>query len=256
MINLSNILKLLEQEYCTRISIEPLHEAFEDCEDLKLTPEQPLHSSAFCRKKKLLDQNRSCAANKERSVKIASLGRTFTGCCPFGVREFVQPVLLQGKLAAVCYFTLLSGTAELSVLREKGKFLAEFIRMAILNHCANHSGQDPRKNSSEYYKRKCLYFLDLHYMENIAEADLAEHLGLNCTYLSSLFRKIMGKTFRQVLTERRIHEAKIYLRLHRNLHITYIAHLCGFSDSNYFSAVFRRCTGFTPKSYRCGKSDV
>lgn len=250
--NLSMILKMLEQECCTQISIEALHEAFADCEDLKMTPEQPLHHSAFCRDKKLLDHNRSCADNKKRSVKIASYGRSFVGCCPFGVREFVQPVMVQGKLAAVCYFTIFAGTGKLEELRRKGRFLAEFIRLAAASYLAEHD-QRPRRNSGEYYRKRCLYYLDLHYMENISETDLAEYLGLNGTYFSSLFKKVMGKTFRQALTERRIHEAKIYLLLHKNLRISYIARLCGFSDSNYFSLVFHRVTGCSPKNYRNGK---
>lgn len=249
--NLLTILKILEKECCTQISIEALHEAFADCEDLKMTPEQPLHHSAFCRDKKLLDHNKSCAANKKRSIRIASLGRAFVGCCPFGVRELAQPVMVQGKLAAVCYFTILAGTVPLDELRKKGRFLAEFIRLIISSYLVEHD-QHPRRNSGEHYRKRCLYFLDLHYMENISESDLAEHLGLNCTYFSSLFKKIMGKTFRQTLTERRIHEAKIYLLLHKNMRISHIARLCGFSDSNYFSLVFHRLTGSSPKNYRNG----
>ena len=64
----------------------------------------------------------------------------------------------------------------------------------------------------------------------------------------------MGKTFRQALTERRLHEAKIYLKLHRKLSISYISHLCGFSDSNYFSLVFHRHTGLSPGAYRNNKT--
>ena len=252
--NLSEVLKLLEKECCTQISIEAIHEAFADCDDLKMTPEQPLHHSAFCRSKKLLDHNKSCADNKKRSLKVASHGRSFVGCCPFGVREFVQPVMVNEKLAAVCYFTILSGTVAIIDLREKGKWLAEFIRLAIVSYLSEHP-HGSRRNSMEYYRKRCLYYLDLHYMENIAETDLAEYLGLNCTYFSSLFKKVLGKTFRQALTERRIHEAKIYLRLHKNLRISYIARLCGFSDSNYFSLVFHRLTGISPKDYRNGKNE-
>lgn len=247
--NLSTILKILEKECCTQISIETIHKAFAECDDLKMTPDQPLHHSLFCRGKKLLDHNKTCAENKRRSVKIASLGRSFIGSCPFGVRELVQPVMVNEKLAAVCYFTILSGTVEIGQLRKKARWLAEFIRLSINTYLLNHD-QNPRRNNAEFYRKRCLYFLDLHYMENIGETDLAEYLGLNCTYFSSLFKNIMGKTFRQALTDRRIHEAKIYLRLHKSLRISYIARLCGFSDSNYFSSVFRKVTGCSPKNYR------
>lgn len=245
--NLSTLLKTLESECLTRISIETRHEAFSDCEDLFLTPDQHLHSSFFCREKKLADGNRSCAANKDRSLKIASYGRAFCGTCPFGVRELAQPVIYQGKLAAVCYFTILPGTVGRKVLYEKAKWLADFICLCLRTHLMK---QRPRRNDQESYRKRCQYYLDLHYMENISEGDLAAELGLNCTYFSTLFRRIMGKTFPQALTERRIHEARIYLKLHKHLRISHIAHLCGYSDSNYFSCVFHRVTGVSPKEYR------
>ena len=245
--NLSTLLRIMESEYFTQICIEVRHEAFMDCEDLFLAPDQYLHHSAFCREKKLADRNKRCSANKERSVKIAALGRSFCGECPFGVRELVFPVMYQGKLACVCYFTILPASVPLRELREKARGLATFITLCLRNWSM---GQTGRKNSAEYYRKRCLYYLDLHYMENISEADLAEELKLNRTYFSSLFRTLTGKTFRQALTERRIHEAKVYLKLHRNLRISHIAHLCGFSDSNYFSLVFHRLTGFSPKNYR------
>ena len=249
--NLSTLVKLLDEECRTRISIERIHAAFAESEDLKLTPEQPLHHSAYCRERKLSDDNLRCAGNKKRSLEIARLGRSFCGRCPFGVREFVKPVIVHNSLAAVCYFTLLPETAAITEIRKKAEFLAGFIRLAIENHKIKNPD---RRNSAEYYKKQCLHFLDLHYMENIAATDLAASLDLNPVYFSSLFRKIMGKTFRQALTERRLHEAKIYLKLHRKLSISYISHLCGFSDSNYFSLVFHRHTGLSPGAYRNSKT--
>lgn len=247
--NLSTIVKLLDEECRTQISIEGIHEAFAESEDLKMTPDQPLHHSLFCRKRKLADSNKQCARNKKRSLQIAAFGRSFCGKCPFGVKEFVQPVLWQKKLAAVCYFSILPETVSLIELRKKAYFLSGFIQFAIKEYQLRQPG---RRNGMEYYRKLCAHYLDLHYMENIAETDLAEHLGLNSTYFSSLFRKIMGKNFRKVLRERRIHEAKIYLKLHKNLRITNIAHLCGFSDSNYFSLIFHQMTGQSPSEFRKG----
>lgn len=245
--NLSVLIKTLESECFTRICVEVRHEAFSDCDDLKLTPDQYLHSSPFCREKKFSDQNRSCAANKKRTLEIAACGRAFCGTCPFGVTELVQPVLFQGKLAAVCYIALLPGTVSRRTLYEKARWLAEFIRLSLYAWSMNKT---PRRENSASYRKRCLNYLDLHYMENISETDLAAELGLNCTYFSSLFRKLMGKTFRQALTERRIHEAKVYLQLHRDMRISRIAHMCGFSDSNYFTLVFHRTMGVAPKEYR------
>lgn len=245
--NLSAVLKILEAECFTHICIEVCHAAFTDCEELKLSPDQYLHHSTFCRQKKLSDHNRSCSQNKKRSLKVAVYGRAFCGTCPFGVKELVQPVIFRGKLAAVCYFSILPETIANRLLFEKAKWLDDFIHISLTAYSMN---QTIKRNSEENYRKRFLYYLDLHYTENIGANNLADALGINYTYFSSLFRKVMGKTFRQTLTERRIHEAKIYLKLHTKMSISHIAHLCGFSDSNYFSLVFHRLTGFSPKDFR------
>ena len=88
--NLLTLVKLLDEECRTRISIERIHAAFAESEDLKLTPEQPLHHSAYCRERKLSDDNLRCAGNKKRSLEIARLGRSFCGRFPW---LFAAPVL-------------------------------------------------------------------------------------------------------------------------------------------------------------------
>ena len=45
-------------------------------------------------------------------------------------------------------------------------------------------------------------------------------------------------------------EAEILLQLHPGLSIGEIAFKCGFADSNYFSAVFRRERGMPPTAFR------
>lgn len=247
--DLSEILKLMEYQCSTQICVEGFHDAFFHCDSLKLTPDQSLHHSAFCRTQKLADGNQKCSRNKGKTLKLAEHGRAFCGVCPAGVRELVQPVLFHGELAAVCYLTIQQSTIPLPELRKRSSWLADYILLVL--SAFSVSGKGCRKqNSREYYQKKCRNYLDLHYMDNIGEADLADYLKLNPKYCSSLFRDVMGLRFRQALTERRIHEAKIYLRLHRSLSIAFIARLCGFSDGNYFSLVFHRTCGMSPKAFR------
>ena len=86
--------------------------------------------------------------------------------------------------------------------------------------------------------------------ENIGIAELAETLHVHKGHLGEQLKKACGKSFRTMLAERRVDEAKVYLKRQQHLSIAHIATLCGFPDSNYFSTVFHRCTGMTPTDYR------
>jgi len=79
--------------------------------------------------------------------------------------------------------------------------------------------------------------------------DLAENFSLSPNYFSAIFRKEMGETFKDVLTNLRINLAKELLRT-TNLRVSEIADQSGFNDAHYFSHVFKRLTGFTPTKFR------
>ncbi|MDO4291925.1 MAG: response regulator [Eubacteriales bacterium] len=78
---------------------------------------------------------------------------------------------------------------------------------------------------------------------------LAAQLYLSPGYLSLLFKKETGKTINQYLTETRISRAR-QLLADRSLSLHLIAQRTGYHDANYFSKVFKRETGFSPKAYR------
>ncbi|MDU6926817.1 HTH-type transcriptional activator RhaR [Franconibacter helveticus] len=67
--------------------------------------------------------------------------------------------------------------------------------------------------------------------------------------LRQLFRQQTGMTISQYLRQLRICQAQYLLR-HTDMLISDIASRCGFEDSNYFSVVFTRETGVTPRVWR------
>lgn len=95
-------------------------------------------------------------------------------------------------------------------------------------------------------------YIDEHYYENISQIQVADMIGITPGYLSTLFTKHMGCGFTDYLNQVRIHHACAYLR--QNLLKTYeIAFKVGFRDEKYFSKVFKKLTGVSPKEYRSGK---
>ena len=91
-------------------------------------------------------------------------------------------------------------------------------------------------------------FLDANYKRNISSQILTEHFGFVSSYLSSIFKSYYRKTPMEYVTERRMEEGKRLLR-QGNLRIKEVAEQLGYEDSLYFSKVFKRLEGISPKEY-------
>jgi signal transduction histidine kinase/AraC-like DNA-binding protein len=97
--------------------------------------------------------------------------------------------------------------------------------------------------------RKAMAFLHAHYAEPLTRQEIARHVGLDEDYLTYCFRQELGITPITYLNRCRIHQAKQLLR-QSGESVTAIALQVGFSDSGYFSRVFRREVGLSPDAYR------
>lgn len=78
---------------------------------------------------------------------------------------------------------------------------------------------------------------------------LAELQRINPSYLSTLFKKETGQTVTEYVSRRRVHMAIRLLNTTR-LQIQTIAQHCGIPDVNYFTKIFKRYVGKTPKQFR------
>jgi two-component system response regulator YesN len=77
---------------------------------------------------------------------------------------------------------------------------------------------------------------------------IADHLGITGIYLCSLYKKQIGQTINQSITDTRIAKAKRLLTT--DMRINQVAQKIGYTDSNYFSTVFKKHTGLSPGSYQ------
>lgn len=83
---------------------------------------------------------------------------------------------------------------------------------------------------------------------DLSLAHLSEKYGVTPEYLSRFFKKTTGVGLNEYINIVRVTEAEKLL-LNTNKSITEIAFECGFNDSNYFSAVFKKSKGITPKKF-------
>lgn len=105
----------------------------------------------------------------------------------------------------------------------------------------------PTKNSE--LVKKAVQYISQNYTSNITLEDVAEYVHLNPAYFSTLFKQSSGSTFKEYLNMVRIEESKRLL-LNTDYTIIDIAIAVGFEDQSYFSKVFKKFTGLTPKQYR------
>ena len=78
---------------------------------------------------------------------------------------------------------------------------------------------------------------------------LAEKQGLSSGYLSTVFKKETGKTVTDYILSERMQLA-MHLLSTTKLQIQTVALHCGVVDVQYFSKLFKKYAGMTPKEYR------
>ena len=94
--------------------------------------------------------------------------------------------------------------------------------------------------------------------EHFAEADInlnkvAKLSNVSAPYFSAVFSQQMGKTFVEYLTALRMERARELLRC-TDESSGDIAYEVGYSDPHYFSFLFKKVNGCTPRDYRAGRS--
>ena len=97
--------------------------------------------------------------------------------------------------------------------------------------------------------KKAMLYISNNYSNNITLKAVAKHVHLNPAYFSTIFKQSSGSSYKEYLNMVRIEESKRLLA-NTDYSIIDIAIATGFEDQSYFSKVFKRYTGLTPKQYR------
>jgi AraC-like DNA-binding protein len=107
----------------------------------------------------------------------------------------------------------------------------------------------PPGGGGERHVKGVMKFISENLPRKILLTDAAQKVAVSPNYLASLLKRETGKTFIELLTERRIERASELLTF-TNVRVSQVADAVGFADFDYFCRRFKQMTGETPLQFR------
>jgi len=105
------------------------------------------------------------------------------------------------------------------------------------------------REQSDFRVQLALNYIREHSDAPLSRDSVARKMGLSPAHFSRVLVKATGHGFGEHLTRLRMEKAVRLLR-HTNQGLMDISLECGFQDQSYFTKVFKRMIGFTPKAFR------
>jgi AraC-like DNA-binding protein len=101
----------------------------------------------------------------------------------------------------------------------------------------------------DFYLRQSISFIERNFQNDISVEDIASFCGLNRSYFGKIFKKAVGKTPQEFLTNYRMIKATELLKL-TQLSIGDISNAIGYADQLHFSRAFKKIYGMSPRDWR------
>ena len=105
------------------------------------------------------------------------------------------------------------------------------------------------ENRKEFYFQKAVQFIGLSYSNYISVRQIADHIGIDRTYLYSIFKTILNKSPEDYLIGFRMTKA-CELMQDETLSIGDISRSVGYDDPLQFSKMFKKHKHMSPSEYR------
>jgi len=128
----------------------------------------------------------------------------------------------------------------------KGLFSAD----ETLQHVESALRRSHQSNlETRHIVRGAMAYIHEHYDESLSRQDIADHMGYSARHLDRCFNEEMGLTPIAYLTRFRVRQSRRLLQS-TSRSIGDVADAVGFSNSAYFSRVFKQEVGVSPSEYR------
>ena len=181
----------------------------------------------------------------------------------FGDSIFVDEMQLVLKELSQCKLIYIDKLKIHTVKELLGKIQAEsekalpfskamienYIRQLLIEICRLKSDQQQPVAKQDSFIKSVSDYISKNLCESITLDMLSKKFSLSKSHLSRKFKSEMGTGLNEYIKYVRIMNAQRLLT-ETTLTMTEVAEKCGFNDSNYFSAVFKKEIGIAPYKYR------
>lgn len=116
--------------------------------------------------------------------------------------------------------------------------------LQLVNHIDNLSYADEIKGVVFHV----LKYIEAHFADG-SLSELADSLFYDFNALSKQIKKLTGKTYTELVQEKRLNQACLLLST-TNLGVAEISRLVGYENISYFHRLFNKTYGLSPKKYR------
>ncbi len=260
-------LRAIERQYhCGICLLESQHEL------LYLLPQlKSFHCTAACNHVKKHFDKRCIHTDITLAFPWAARWNSpFYKICPFGILELVAPVKMNHRVAGLLY----AGAFQLRQKLQEDMLYCPPVKNYSLPGDLLYSLSD-----AEYQELPCMMALLAQRIASFAEAhqvlstesrglkemieeyitknfiysvglgELAEQLHFSPPYLSSMIKKIFGRNYVEMVTEKRLANACMLLA-ESSYRVKNVSHNSGYRDLPQFYRFFRKHFGLTPAQYR------
>ena len=149
----------------------------------------------------------------------------------------------------VCNESFIRELEKLSSVEDIGAWLS-----ALLHRFIDYSFDFSHIKHSDVVFKVAEYVKN-RFAEKLSLDEIAEHVSLSKSYLSRIFKEETGESLSSYINKVRIDKAKLML-LDNGCPLVDVASLCGFEDQSYFTKVFKRLVGVSPKRYRESRGNI
>lgn len=146
---------------------------------------------------------------------------------------------------------------QLTVVNEMRRMseLLYLFALFIEDNDAYQEDEEHQDYPSDVYGTAARDYMMVHYKEKIKIDDLAEHIGISRSHLTSSFKKKVGMSPQEFLINLRMEKAATRLKETADP-INVVAAECGYEDSMSFSKAFKLRYSMSPKAYRESKLEI
>lgn len=159
----------------------------------------------------------------------------------YGVMGYLLKPLKEKEIVAA----IIRAKKELEigrVYKENKRSKMEWANISVLEEA------DKEIQNDEIVKQM-LEFISENYQKKLGIQDFVDHFKYSETYLNKKFKKAMGTTMIEYLNRYRIQQALEMLKMGKDS-VQDIAWKCGIGEYKYFSTVFKKYLGCSPKEYK------